>query len=175
MIVGHVKCIRKKIMINLIFAVSKNNIIGKNNKLPWHIPDDLKRFKDLTINDVVVMGRNTWESLPNNCRPLPNRINVVLSSNKELKLSGAIVFNSVNDIMEHYDDQTVWIIGGTNVLQEFLPFADNLYITRINHEIDGDTYGPLIDYNEWLVESSVDMVYNQYNYANLIYSKDLKI
>jgi dihydrofolate reductase len=157
-------------MINLIFAVSQNNIIGKNNKLPWHIPDDLKRFKDLTINDVVVMGRKTWESLPNNCKPLSNRTNVILSS-KELELSGAIVYNSINDVLEHYNDKTVWIIGGTKILQEFLPFADNLYITRINHDVDGDTYGPLIDYNEWILESSVDMVYNNYEYSNLIYKK----
>jgi dihydrofolate reductase len=159
-------------MINLIFAVSQNNIIGKNNKLPWHIPDDLKRFKDLTIIDVVVMGRKTWESLPNNCKPLPNRTNVILSSNKELKLSSANIFNSVDDILEHYNDKTVWIIGGTKVLQDFLPYADNLYITRINHDIDGDTYGPLMDYNEWILESSVDMVYNNYEYSNLIYKKD---
>jgi dihydrofolate reductase len=158
-------------MINLIFAVSQNNIIGKNNKLPWHIPDDLKRFKDLTNNDVIVMGRKTWDSLPNNVKPLPNRINVVLTSKNDLNNSSVIISDNIENVLKHYNDRTVWVIGGTKVLQDFLPYADNLYITMVNSVVDGDTEGPLIDYDEWIIESSVDMVYNQYNYSNIIYKK----
>lgn len=133
-------------MLNIIAAISRNNVIGRQGKLPWHLPGDLKRFKDLTINHTVVMGPKTYESIG---KPLPKRMNIVLTRS-EANFPGAIVYDSIEPIIELSQTEEVFIIGGAKVFETFLPEADNLYLTRVHVEIpDGDVFFPAWDQKEW--------------------------
>jgi len=136
--------------IKLICAISKNNVIGNENKLPWNIPEDLKRFKELTSNNWIVMGRKTFDSIG---RPLPNRKNIVLSKNKNLRIDSVEVFNSPKEVIESYknnsDQKDLFIIGGTYVYELFLEYSEYLFITHIDKEYSGDAFFPKIDWNEW--------------------------
>ena len=111
--------------IKLICAISKNNVIGNENKLPWNISEDLKRFKELTSNNWIVMGRKTFDSIG---RPLPNRKNIVLSENKNLKIDSVEVFNTPEDVIESYknnsDQKDLFIIGGTYIYELFLEYCE---------------------------------------------------
>lgn len=136
--------------IKLICAISKNNVIGNENKLPWNIPEDLKRFKELTSNNWIVMGRKTFDSIG---RPLPNRKNIVLSKNKNLRIDSVEVFNSPKEVIESYknnsDQKDLFIIGGTYVYELFLEYSEYLFITHVDKEYSGDAFFPKIDWNEW--------------------------
>ena len=136
--------------IKLICAISKNNIIGNENKLPWNISEDLKRFKELTSNNWIVMGRKTFDSIG---RPLPNRKNIVLSENKNLKIESVEVFNTPEDVIESYknnpDQKDLFIIGGTYIYELFLEYCEYLFITYVDKEYLGDAFFPKIDWNEW--------------------------
>jgi dihydrofolate reductase len=148
-------------MIKLIYAASINNIIGRNNRLPWYLPYDIKRFKALTENHVVVMGRKTWESLPLNYKPLSNRINVVLSSNKELNIEGVIVVDNIETIINNLEglgDKDIYFIGGERVLTEAMEYADEIYLTSVNRVIDGDVKGPSIDHSKWIIRDRSDIM-----------------
>ena len=119
--------------IKLICAISKNNVIGNENKLPWNLSEDLKRFKKLTSNNLVVMGRKTFDSIG---RPLPNRKNIVLSNNSNLEIDGVEVFNSPDEVISLYKEKPekkdMYIIGGTFVYKLFLEYCDYLYITYVD-------------------------------------------
>lgn len=134
-------------MINLIVAIGKNNLIGKDNTLPWHYKEDLQYFKQTTMNKTVVMGENTFYSIVNrNNKLLPNRKMVVATFNKNFHYDGVEV---VNDL-ELYLKQTtedVYIIGGSQIYKASLPLVDRLYITHINKEYEGNVYFPEIDYS----------------------------
>ena len=136
--------------IKLICAISKNNVIGNENKLPWNISEDLKRFKELTSNNWIVMGRKTFDSIG---RPLPNRKNIVLSENKNLKIDSVEVFNTPEDVIESYknnsDQKDLFIIGGTYIYELFLEYCEYLFITHVDKEYLGDAFFPKIDWNEW--------------------------
>ena len=136
--------------IKLISAISKNNVIGKENKLPWNISEDLKRFKELTSNNWIVMGRKTFDSIG---RPLPNRKNIVLSKNKNLKIDSVEVFNSPKDIIESYknssDQKDLFIIGGTYIYELFLEYCEYLFITNVDKDYLGDAFFPKVDWNKW--------------------------
>jgi len=136
--------------IKLICAISKNDVIGNENKLPWNIPEDLKRFKELTSNNWIVMGRKTFDSIG---RPLPNRKNIVLSKNKNLRIDSVEVFNSPKEVIESYknnsDQKDLFIIGGTYVYELFLEYSEYLFITHVDKEYSGDAFFPKIDWNEW--------------------------
>ena len=136
--------------IKLICAISKNNVIGNENKLPWNISEDLKRFKELTSNNWIVMGRKTFDSIG---RPLPNRKNIVLSENKNLKIDSVEVFNTPEDVIESYknnsDQKDLFIIGGTYIYELFLQYCEYLFITYVDKEYLGDAFFPKIDWNEW--------------------------
>jgi dihydrofolate reductase len=125
-------------------------VIGNENKLPWNIPEDLKRFKELTSNNWIVMGRKTFDSIG---RPLPNRKNIVLSKNKNLKIDSVEVFNSPKEVIESYknnsDQKDLFIIGGTYVYELFLEYSEYLFITHVDKEYSGDAFFPKIDWNEW--------------------------
>ncbi len=125
----------------MIAAMAKNNVIGKDNDMPWHLPDDLKFFKSKTVGKPVIMGRKTFESIGS--RPLPKRPNIVISRNAGLKLEGVSVFQSVEEALKtltEYDE--VVIMGGGQLYQQMLPQADRLYLTLIDAEIEGDTFFP---------------------------------
>jgi len=122
----------------MIVAVSDNLCIGKDNDLPWHLPTDLKRFKELTSNCVVIMGRKCYESIG---RPLPKRINIVLSRDTKLTIPGCIIYNSLDEAIKDYKDNNIFIIGGSEIYKEGSKFADNFYITRVSTEVEnGDTF-----------------------------------
>ncbi len=121
----------------IIAAIGKNRVIGKSGKLPWHISEDLKRFKRLTTGHAVLMGRKTWASLG---KPLPHRRNVVLST---ASLPGVECYSTIKDALEALKDQDkVFIIGGAAIYSEFLDKADELFLTFVDQEIDGDAYFP---------------------------------
>jgi len=143
-------------MISIIVAASSNLAIGKDNKLLWHIPSDLKRFKELTTGKRVYMGRNTWESIPLKFRPLPNRENVVFSRDIKYVADGAIVMNNLNKIIEGYERNPCYhnleeefIIGGGDIYSRFFPIANKLYMTEVLSEVEGDTYLEGFNLEEW--------------------------
>lgn len=133
--------------ISLIVAMATNRAIGLNNKMPWHLSADLKKFKQITMGSPILMGRKTYESIG---RPLPGRTNIIISRNSAYKQSGCVVFNSIKiaiDACQQYDE--IFVIGGATFYEAMLPVADKLYLTEINKIFDADTFFPTIDRNEW--------------------------
>lgn len=134
-------------MIIMIAAVAENNALGKNNELVWHLPNDFKRFKSLTTGHHIIMGRKTFESFP---KPLPNRTHVVITRNKNYNPEGCIVVDSIeNAISICPENETSFIIGGGEIYNLGLPFADQLEITRVHHSFDADAFFPEINSDEW--------------------------
>lgn len=140
-------------MITLIVAKSRNGTIGKDNDLPWHLPADLKHFKDLTTGRTVVMGRKTYESILKRLgKPLPNRRNIVISRSMESTPEGFEVFHSLEDGLKAAEaDAEVFIIGGTSLFKAALSqnLADRIELTEIHADIDGDTFFPQLDAATW--------------------------
>lgn len=134
-------------ILSLIVAASDNNVIGKNNKLPWHLPNDLKRFKALTRGHPIIMGRKTFESIG---RVLPDRLNIVVSHTLEVAPVGTQLANSLSAALEFAkDSDEAFIIGGSQLFQMSAPLADRLYLTRVHATIDGDVSLPQIDFSTW--------------------------
>ena len=130
--------------ISIIVAIAQNNAIGKDNDLIWHISDDLKRFKALTSGHTVIMGRNTWNSLPR--RPLPKRRNIVLTHDVTFAEEGAEVAHSLQQVLEMVrDEEEAFIMGGAAVYRQLLPFANRIYVTWVWQDFDADVYFPVID------------------------------
>lgn len=135
-------------VISLIVAASSNNVIGVNNQLPWHLPNDLKFFKNLTWAMPVVMGRRTFESMG---KALKGRLNIVITSNKGAEFENAVTVNSVKDalfVAENGDYKEVFIIGGGQIFNEVLDKADKVYLTRVHTELEGDVFFPQLG-KEW--------------------------
>jgi len=141
-------------MINIIAAMAKNRVIGCDNKLPWHISDDLKNFKKLTSGNVVIMGRKTFESIG---KPLPNRVNIVVSSSMPEK-EGIIVCKSVNDAIQKAKtyDKEIFIIGGATVYEQTIPWADRMYLSYVKGNYEGDALFPKFDESKWKVVEKTD-------------------
>jgi len=137
--------------ISIIVAIADNNAIGKDNKLLWHLSDDLKRFKKLTTGHTIVMGKKTFESLP--IRPLPNRRSLVISDVPNDHYDGCVMAYSIEEALEHCDNEREnFIIGGGSIYRQFLPFANKFYLTRVHHEFEADTFFE-VDLSDWkLVE-----------------------
>lgn len=138
-------------ILSFIVAVAENDAIGRNNVLPWHLPEDLKFFKRTTLGKPVLMGRKTYESLG---KPLPGRLNIVVSENKELALpEGVLLYSDINAAVERMQQETAeegFIIGGGKIFEETMPIADRMYITRVHAAIpDGDVFFPNIDHTHW--------------------------
>ncbi|MCD4735038.1 MAG: dihydrofolate reductase [Bacteroidales bacterium] len=139
--------------ISIIVAVAENNAIGKDNKLLWHLSEDLKRFKHLTKGHTVVMGKKTYFSLP--FRPLSNRRNLVLTDIPGEEIDGCVMAYSIEDAVSKFDkDDETFIIGGASIYAQFLPLADKLYITKVHESFEADTFFPGIDPEHWLLVSS---------------------
>jgi len=139
-------------MIIMIAAVAENNALGKNNELVWHLPNDFKRFKSLTTDHYIIMGRKTFESFP---KPLPNRTHIVITRQNDYKPEGCIVVDSIEKALEICPKkEDSYIIGGGEIYKLGLPFTDIIEITRVHHTFDADTFFPEINKKEWqLVES----------------------
>ena len=136
-------------MLSIIVAIAQNNAIGRAGQLLYHLPNDLKRFKVLTTGHTIIMGRKTFESLPNGA--LPNRQNLVLSHDTTLSLPGAEVFPTLEAVLATCpNNEEIFVIGGVSVYRQALPLADKLYITLIDDTpMDADTFFPLTDSREW--------------------------
>ncbi|HLC61423.1 MAG TPA: dihydrofolate reductase [Candidatus Nanoarchaeia archaeon] len=134
-------------IISLIAAVGKNNVIGTDNKLPWKLSADLKRFKAITSGKPVVMGRKTFESIG---KPLPNRTNIIITRDKNYKADGCVVVHSAEEALNAAKGNAeIMIIGGEQIFKEFLPIANKLYLTIIDKDFEGDSYFPEYDKSEW--------------------------
>jgi dihydrofolate reductase len=137
-------------MVSIIAAIGENRELGANNDLLWRLPNDFKRFKELTIRHTVVMGRKTYESLPNGA--LPNRKNVVITENPDLKLDNCIIFNDLEEALHHFrNEDEIFIIGGASIYRQAIKFAEKLYITKVRQTFkNAETFFPEIIENEWI-------------------------
>lgn len=138
--------------LNIIVAANQNLVIGKNNDLPWHLPEDLKHFKKITNGHTVIMGRKCWESIPENFRPLPNRTNIVITRNLNYKVDGAEISNNLKQTLTSnlMNGKEVFIIGGGEIYKKAFKLVDYLYMTKVFKTIpDGDTYLKGFNENEW--------------------------
>ena len=132
--------------LNLIFARARNGVIGKDNTLPWHLPEDLAHFKRTTLGQPVIMGRKTWDSLPPKFRPLPGRTNIVVTRQLDWHADGAVVAHSMPDALTHCPQEAeVWVIGGAELYAQAMPFAQRAVITEIDADFEGDAYAPSFD------------------------------
>lgn len=154
-----------------IAAVSKNGVIGKDGELPWHYPEDLKHFKNKTINHPLIMGRKTYESFSD---PLPNRHHIVLTRDESLKSNNedVIFVNSIDEAIEEADSKEKdksYVIGGGLIYELFIDYLDEMILTEINEEYEGDTYYPEFNSNEWdsrIIEDYPDFNIVKYNRTN---------
>lgn len=159
--------------ISIIVAVAKNWAIGKNNQLLWHIPADLKRFKQITLGHQLIMGKLTYLSLPK--RPLANRTSIVITDIRDETFEGCITVYSIQQALDLCNDrEETFIIGGGSVYRQFLPHANKLYLTVVHKDFEADTFFPEIDTNQWkLVEQSdhgPDET-NDFSYSFLVFEK----
>jgi dihydrofolate reductase len=128
-------------VIGLIWAQAPNGVIGRDGTMPWHVPEDMKHFREITAGAAVLMGRRTWESLPPRFRPLPGRRNLVLSRTPQ---DGAETFDDLGKALAAVDGD-LWVIGGSAVYAATLPFADRVEVTEIRETFEGDTWAPEVD------------------------------
>lgn len=135
--------------LTIIAAMSENRVIGRDNDLAWHLPDDLKRFKELTKGHHVIMGRKTFESVG---KPLPGRTNIIVTNQKEYKAPGCIIVHTLKEaIQKAENDKQPYIIGGGKIYDQALPLCDTLEITHIHAQVEGDTYFPEVDTSKWQI------------------------
>jgi len=167
--------------LSIIVSIANNNVIGKNNALLWKQSDDLKRFKEITTGHHIIMGQKTYESIG---KLLPNRTTIIISNDPEFKAPyGAYVARSIEhslDVVEYYStmytrkEQEIFIVGGGSIYKQFLPYATKLYLTRINVDIEGDTYFPNISEDEWSIiskETHEKDEKNEYDYTFEVYER----
>lgn len=144
--------------LHLIYARAANGVIGKDNALPWHLPEDMAHFKQLTQGCPVIMGRKTWDSLPPRFRPLPGRTNIVITRQASWQAEGARRAASLAEALAQCDRaQTVWVIGGAQIYAEAMPQADRLEVTEIARDFEGDAFAPALD-DGWAVSQRSDHV-----------------
>ena len=138
-------------MVIIIAAVAENNALGKNNDLLWHLPNDFKRFKEITSGHHIIMGRKTFESFP---KPLPNRTHVIITRQNDFEHEGCIVVQNIEKALSVCPiNENLYIIGGGEIYQQSISFADQLDITRVHHSFDADVYFPEIDPEIWELTS----------------------
>lgn len=139
-------------IVSLIAAVARNLVIGKNNDLPWHLPDDMKYFMKTTWGHYVLMGRKNYQSIPQKFRPLPDRVNLVVTHQQSFEAPGCVIIHRIAegiDIAQKAGEEELFIIGGAQIFNQSIDKADRLYLTEIDAEVGGDTHFPAIDRNQW--------------------------
>lgn len=164
-------------MISFIVAMDKNHVIGNNNQLPWHLPADLAYFKKITTGHTIVMGRKTFQSIG---RALPNRENIVVTRDLHFTHEDCVILHSIEELKQLASkrEDELFIIGGAEIFKETWEIADRLYVTKINHSFEGDTYFPSIDQNQWTLISEQLGERNEknpYDFSFLIYERNEKI
>ncbi len=158
-------------MISIVVAHSANRVIGREGELPWRLPSDLKRFRDLTTGHAVVMGRTTYESLPARVRPLPGRRNIVLSTNPSYGPAGAEVFGDLHAALDACG-RDCFVIGGGITYAEALPLTDRVYATHVDCEVDGDAYFPELPAHDWhCVERGEPVAENDHTFTFAVYER----
>lgn len=136
--------------VRLVYARAANGVIGKDNAIPWHLPEDMAHFRRLTAGAPVIMGRRTWDSLPPRFRPLPGRANAVLTRDEHWNEKGAERFGSLRNALLFYEHEPhVWVIGGAQVYREALPLAQRVEATEIDGAFDGDAFAPELPPGQW--------------------------
>ncbi len=143
-------------IISMIAAVATNNVIGKDNDLIWHLPNDLKYFMNTTKGHTIVMGRKTWESIGS--KPLKNRSNIIITRQRDFTAEGGIVVNSISQAVAKTPDteDELFIVGGAEIYKQALPIADKLYITRVEVMPDGDTHFPVFSEEDFILSKKED-------------------
>lgn len=159
-------------MVTIIAAIANNNALGINNKLIWHLPEDLKRFKRVTNGHHVIMGRKTFESLG---KPLPNRTTIIITRNKNYKANNCIVVNSLDEALKNAkQDKNPFILGGAEIYKLAMPIVDKLDLTIVHHEFEADAFFPEIDTSIWKEKSrekfKADEM-NKFDYSFVTYEK----
>lgn len=157
-------------MINIIVAIDKNNAIGKNGDMPWHISTDLKYFKATTMGAAVLMGRRTWQSL--GCRPLPKRRNIIVSSTLK-EAQGAEITPNLEEFIKNWPkEETLFIIGGGEIYKSTINLADKLYITYVNCEVEGaDTFFPHIDESVWSKVEESEIIVDEGSNLEIVFTQ----
>jgi len=153
-------------IISLIVAVAENRVIGKNNQLPWHLPADMKHFRDTTMGHCVIMGRKNYDSILLKYRPLEGRTNIVVTRQKDFIAEKCIVVNSIEDALSEAkkkSESEVFVIGGADIYKQTIGIADKLYVTHISHTFEGDAFFPKIDESKWKLISQKDMKADEKN------------
>jgi dihydrofolate reductase len=153
--------------ISLIVAKAKNNVIGKDNQLIWHLPADLKFFKNKTMGHTVVMGRKTYDSMG---KPLPGRMNVVITRQQNFHPEGVTIEPSLESALEDLKVAEVFIIGGGEIFKHAMPLADKMYVTEIDELFDGDVYFPEINPDEWELTEAIPFPKDEKNKYNLSFN-----
>lgn len=164
-------------IISLIAAVAENNVIGKDNNLPWHLPTDMKYFRDTTMGHCVIMGRKNYDSIPLKYRPLDGRTNIVVTRKKGFSAPGCIVVHSMEEALtecKKKNEAEVFIIGGADIYRQTIGLADKVYYTKIHHAFDGDAFFPVIDSLQWKLSSKKDVpadAKNKFPFSFCVYEK----
>lgn len=165
--------------INMIVAMTDNRVIGKGNDMPWHIPSDLKNFKRLTEGSCVIMGRKCWDSIPEKFRPLPKRVNIVVTRNEKFDAPGAATLSNIDKLVtglrDNGENDEVFIIGGGEIYKQSFKYTERLFLTRILTNIEGDVLLEGFDESEWdLVSTSETLEENGFKFIFEEYSKKVK-
>jgi dihydrofolate reductase len=151
-------------MISIIVAVAKDNVIGKDNKLLWHISEDLKRFKRITTSKKMIMGRKTFQSLPG---VLPNREHIIVTRDKDFKVDSnqVTIINDLNSLLAKYSkcEEEIFVIGGAEIYTQVLPYTQKLYLTKVDDAFEGDTYFPEINFAEFKTEYTSEQFTDEKN------------
>ncbi len=165
--------------VSLIVAVSENNVIGKNNNLIWHLPNDMRFFKDTTTGHHIIMGRKNFESIPHKFRPLPKRVNIIVTRQLNYKCEGAFVTNSIEEALsfaKKNGEKEVFIIGGGEIYKLALQkdIVDKIYLTRIYHRFNGDTFFPILNkkWKEITIQKHLADETHAYNYDFITLEKN---
>ena len=158
--------------ISLIAAMGRNRVIGNENKLIWNVPEDMKRFRELTKGKPIIMGRKTFESIG---KPLPNRINIIITRDLEFKATGCVVVHSPKEALSSAKDANeTMIIGGAKVYEQFLPMADKIYLTVIDEDFQGDAHFPHFSKNDWMEVKKESLSNGKYNFDFVDYERKQK-
>ena len=154
-------------ILSIIVAAAENNVIGKDNGLIWHLPADMKFFKEKTKGHAIITGRKNYESIPEKFRPLPERTNIVVTRQLDYNAKGAIVVSSIDEAIEyvrtHFTNQEVFIIGGAEIYKQTLAICQKVYLTRIHHTFQGDAFFPELSLTEWQLKTQLSISADEKN------------
>ena len=158
--------------LHLIYARARNGVIGKDNQMPWHLPEDLAHFKRVTLGQPVIMGRKTWESLPAKFRPLPGRLNIVVTRQANWHAEGALRAGAIDEALQLCGDASdAWIIGGAEVYRQAEPLASTAVVTEIDAEFEGDAFAPVLSPRWHEVQRESHLAANGLHFSFVTYQK----